>query len=514
MYYDRPRIAIITFTDDRDVGLYSEDVENRIRKKQSKVKTFLTDQNIEVIDPLGEIRGKGEVPYGIRNMNDIERALSVMSGRNIDGVIIGSWNWSPPMLIMDFVRKCAKPVLYYSENDPLSGSLSQLSAACASLMEWGGNRYALTHDRNFGDKAELLTWVRAVTAFSRLRESALLLWGGTYAVKMEQLQDDVPRLKSFMIREVLSEDQLVLVSRAEKIISAQPERIQSFLKWVTEKGLDIAYDGKMVTEEALNKQVALLLAARDRLSELHSENIVGVSIKCQPEIYYEYGVNACTLPAFLPFTHNEEASQCIYPTVCEGDIKGLLSSVLLHALNPSVPPVFGDLISVGDDHIEFANCGAGSLFWAANSMDPDRALRNTSAVGNIHGVSGAAFSYYGKAAEKVSVARLTRIRGQYYMQLGTGSAYDSEDFLKKLLGENVNSHLGHTWGKVVVNLGVKANNFVKAVGANHLSATLGDVAREVELVCRMWGIPVIRMDSDEELRRFYTEIRYCNLQGR
>jgi L-fucose isomerase-like protein len=127
-------------------------------------------------------------------------------------------------------------------------------------------------------------------------------------------------------------------------------------------------------------------------------------------------------------------------------------------------------------------------------------------------VSGAAFSYYGKAADRVTVARLTRIRGEYYMQLGAGSAYDAEDFLKKLLGEAVNRHLGHTWGKVVVNLGVGANNFVKAVGANHLSATLGDVTREAELVCRMWGIPVVRIDSDEALRRFYTETRFRNSQ--
>jgi L-fucose isomerase-like protein len=198
--------------------------------------------------------------------------------------------------------------------------------------------------------------------------------------------------------------------------------------------------------------------------------------------------------------------------VCEGDIKGLLTSVLLHALNPAVPPAFGDLVSAGDDHIEFANCGAGSLFWAANSMEPEIAFERVSALGNIHGVSGAAFSYYGKAADRVTVARLTRIRGNYYMQLGTGYAYDAEDFLKKMLGKGVDRHLGHTWGKVVVNLGVKANDFVKAVGANHLCATLGDVTKEVELVCRMWGIPVVRIDSDEALRRFYTEMRFGNLE--
>jgi L-fucose isomerase-like protein len=462
---DRARIAIVTFTDDRDVGLYSGEVEEGIRKKQSALKKYLLQENVEVIDALGEIRGKDEIPYGIRNLRDIERIVSLLLSRNVEGVIIGSWNWSPPMLIIDFIRKLAKPVLYYTENDPLSGSLSQLSAACASLMEWGG-RYALTHDRSFGDKSELLTWVRAVSARSRMRESALLLWGGTYAVKMEQLQDDVPKLKSFMIR--------------------------------------------MVTEESLGKQVALLLAARDRLSELRDENIRGVSIKCQPEIYAEWGVDACTLPAFLPFTAGDGDKQEVYPTVCEGDIKGLLSSVLLHTLNPSVPPAFGDLISVGDDHIEFANCGAGSLFWAANSMNPDEVLKRTSAVGNIHGVSGAAFSYYGQAADRITVARLTRIRGNYYMQLGAGKAHDAEGFLKRMLGEDEERHLGHTWGKVVIDLGVRANNFVKVIGANHLSATLGDITREIELVCRMWSIPVVRIDSDDELQRFYTEIRYKN----
>ena len=103
MYVDKPRIAVITFTDDRDVGLYSKDVENHIRKRQSGLKAFLANRDVEVIDPLDEIRGKHELPYGIRNLRDIDRALAILLGQNIDGIVIGSWNWSPPMLIMDFV---------------------------------------------------------------------------------------------------------------------------------------------------------------------------------------------------------------------------------------------------------------------------------------------------------------------------------------------------------------------------------------------------------------------------
>jgi L-fucose isomerase-like protein len=511
MQTESPRIAIVTFTDDRDVGLYSKEVEDHIRRKQDELKNFLNGNNVVVIDPLAEIRKKDAVPYGIRNLHDIEQVIAGVSQQRVDAAVIGAWNWSPPMLIMDFVRKLDKPIMYYSENDPMAGSLSQLTATCSSLMEWGVNEHALTHERNFGNRDEMLVWVKAAAAVSRMRESALLLWGGTYAVKMEQLQDDIPRLKSFMIREVLSEDQYILVSRADRIIQKQAERINDFTGWLMENGLKINYDGKMLTKEAFTKQAALLIAARDRLGELVSENIRGVSVKCQPEIYSEYGVNACTLPAFLPFARNEGGEQRIYPTVCEGDIKGLLTSMLLHALNPDVPPVFGDLVSAGDDHIEFANCGAGSLFWAANSLDPAKAFGNTQAVSNIHGVSGAAFSYYGIEAPDVTVARLTRIKGRYYMQVGVGKALDAEHFLKKMLGEKVNTHLGQTWGKVVVDLGVKASNFVKVIGANHLSATLGDVTGGVETACRLWGIPVVRIDSDSDMNRFYKEIRYKNL---
>ncbi len=195
-----------------------------------------------------------------------------------------------------------------------------------------------------------------------------MLWGGSYAVKMDQLQDDFTKLKSFLVRDILLEDQYILISRAERIRSGQPQRIRAFLDWLRAMGLRITRDPKMVTDEALEKQTALLLAARDRLAELDDENIRGVSIKCQHEIYSEYGVNACMLPAFLPFPENELGPQRVYPTVCEGDTKGLLTGMLLHAVNPAVPPAFGDLVSVGDDHVEFANCGAGSLFWARNSL--------------------------------------------------------------------------------------------------------------------------------------------------
>jgi L-fucose isomerase-like protein len=129
------------------------------------------------------------------------------------------------------------------------------------------------------------------------------------------------------------------------------------------------------------------------------------------------------------------------------------------------------------------------------------------AVGNIHGNSGAAFNYFGVEAPAVTVARLTRIDGVYHLQLGSGRELDARRFLKDRLGDKERGHLAGTWGKVVVDLGVKAENFVKVIGANHLHATLGDVTAELEAACRLWGIRTVRLDRDEDLLRFYDEVR-------
>jgi len=507
MNESKPKIAILTFTDDRDVGVSSKEVENFLRKKQEGLKEFLLKNEIEVIDPLSKIRNADDDWYGLRKLSEIKAICEILKAQEIDGLLVGAWTWSPPMLIIEMLRRTDLPLMYYTENDPANGGLSQFTATGASLMEWGVNDHALKHERNFGNKEIIIKWARSMHAVKQMQDSALLLWGGSYAVKMEHLQDDIPKLKTFLIRDILTEDQYILVNRAEKILKNEFDRINNFISWVKSCGMEINFDGRMLTEESFNKQIALLIAARDRLKALKDENIRGVSIKCQPEIYYEYGVDACTLPAFLPFAFNEEGEQNIYPTVCEGDIKGLLTSLILFSINNKIPPAFGDLISIEDDYIEFGNCGGHSIFWANNSLNPKAVLSKIKAVANNHGVSGAAFNFFSVPAKVITAARLTRIKGKYYMQFGVGEALDAETCLKSKLGDFLNTHLGCVWGKNVIDLGVKAENFVKVFGANHLNVTLGDISKELEYFCRELNIPVVRLDSDSDMERFYNYIR-------
>ncbi|MCL4385848.1 MAG: hypothetical protein M1326_05990, partial [Cyanobacteria bacterium] len=64
-------IAIVTFTDDRDVGVSSPAVENYVKHKQSELKDYLESNEINVIDPLAELRKNSDEWYGLRNLQDI-----------------------------------------------------------------------------------------------------------------------------------------------------------------------------------------------------------------------------------------------------------------------------------------------------------------------------------------------------------------------------------------------------------------------------------------------------------
>ena len=91
---NKPKIAIVTFTDDRDVGVSSKEVENHLRRKQDEVKNFLISNNIDIFDPLDELREKDSVWYGIRTLRDVSSIISILSKYEIDAAIIGAWTWS------------------------------------------------------------------------------------------------------------------------------------------------------------------------------------------------------------------------------------------------------------------------------------------------------------------------------------------------------------------------------------------------------------------------------------
>jgi hypothetical protein len=43
-----------------------------------------------------------------------------------------------------------------------------------------------------------------------------------------------------------------------------------------------------------------------------------------------------------------------------------------------------------------------------------------------------------------------------------------------------------------------------------LTMTKGDFTEEIEILCRQVDIPVVRIDSDRDMKEFYKNIRYLS----
>ena len=496
-------IGLVSFTDPRSEVKLIEKRENYIKNCHNNLKSRLEKEGFNVIDPLQELRKntkKGQI-WGLNNLSDLPFAIKHFLDARVCALLFGCWAWNEPNLPIEIAKQVEVPIALVTENNPSWPGITALSSTGASFWEVAINYQMKNHQRFIleqnGTIDEMVPWIRSAIALNYLKNGKLILWGAGPALNMEHLDDDIPTLKKFIINDIETHNQSSIIYTAEKIIDKHYERIRSFIDWLNENKCQIVYDNKMTTKESVEKQIAMYLAAKDIIKENYSRrnNIIGASIKCQPELSVDYGTTPCLIPAFMPFPIDCEGEKPIIPTVCEGDIKGLLTCSLLYGLNSKIPPLFGDLKILDQKYFIIANCGAASAFYAANSNNPKTSLAKAAIKPQCQGESGGAFGYNTPETKEVATfARIIRIDKKYLLQAGTGkivpSLHDPED------------SWGATWPHTAVELKVPGDLFVKAIGTNHLSLTLGNYMEDLRFFANMISIPFIELDNEKSIKKF------------
>ena len=489
-------IVVASFTDPRTTPLDASR-EKYIREQHARLVEQLGER-FHVLDPQATMRQgwDGTSNYGISSDADIATcgALTQMLSPTADlsdaaapkALVIQSAQWTEPFYPLSLARQLNLPVAVYSPDDPDWAGNVSIAAIGASMLEQEG-RFFRAHLRT--RKVETLAkFLRAAVAYSVARESTVLFWGDSDCLRMKHLQGDVNQAESLFVRRVAQEGQYRLIRRAETMLEAGDKRVGELVD-LFEAKCKVRYKAgtKLDGRTVLEKQTALYLAARDRLAEMTGENVIAVSLKCQPELSEDWGFTGCLIPSFLPFALREGDEPV--PTTCEGDFNGTLSVALLQALNPAVPPLFGDFKYAKGGTIYISNCGGSSVYYAANSMDPEKVLPELTFEGQCQGAMGSAVGYWGKATT-LTVLRLYRIAGAYRVQLALGKGIT--------ITENPTSW-GAMWPTIGIELGVDDEKLVRVAAGNHFAATEGDFVEEAGYLFRFYGIPVERIDSDEAL---------------
>ena len=347
--------------------------------------------------------------------------MDALRAAKIDCLVVSVAQWPRIALISSLVAALDVPSALYASTDSESVGEVTAGAAAASILEAAPTRNCLLIER-FRDTENdrLLQWLRGAGALQRMKRGRILMWGGAFGADVPCTRDDEAALENRLVKEILIEQEMVLVDAARAILSGEPQRVDRFLGWLRQNKVSIRPDGKMLTEEVLRFSAGHYLAAKDRIAALHGENILGTSVKCHFEVSTDcVGCTLCFVPGFLPFGEDSEGPREALPVACEGDLKALLTMVMLHQINPAVPPLFGDTIWFREHSMLLSNCGSSSVWWAGRSSDPRKTLAHVSLEPQLHGKSGSSvFSV--TPPGKVTYARLFRVRGRYFMYLGAG----------------------------------------------------------------------------------------------
>ena len=498
------KIGIVSFTDPRDDVQLVNKREEYIRKSHQTLVKKLEQKGIIVINPLEKRNEENQLVWGVNKENQIKDLQLEFLRENVAGLLFGCWAWNEPNIPIELAKKVDIPIALVTKNNPEWPGITAVTSTGASFWETAHSHHIKTHERFVIQQDQkidsILNWSNATISLNHLKNGKLVLWGGSPALNMEHLNDDIPFLKRFLVKDIISYDQYILIQKAENILLKNRTRVVKFKNWLESNGCKIEYDNKMTTEEIVLKQIALYFAAKDFITEANKndESIIGASIKCQPELSVDYGITPCLIPAFLPFPEDSEGKKPIIPTVCEGDIKGLITSILLFGLN-GLSPLFGDLKIIKDNYFVIANCGASSAYYAAISNKPKEALAACTIAPQCQGKSGGAFGYITPPTkEEATFARLIRLDSNYILQIGTGKILDFTLKQEKTWGT--------TWPHTAIQMKIPGELLVKAIGTNHLSLTLGDHREELKFIAKMLGIPIVSLDDINDTQIFLDTI--------
>ena len=470
-----------------------------VKREHDALNAMLCESGYQVVSPLSTLRANGSHDrFGISTARDLDFCADALRSARVHCLVASVGQWPRIALISSLVAGLDVPAALYASTDP-AWSVGEVTAgaAVASVLEAPPTRNALLVER-FRDteKGELLRWVRGVGALQSMRQGRLLMWGGAFGADVPATRDDEAALENRFVREIILEEEFVLVEGARAIQKDSPRRVDAFIAWLKQNGVGIHPDGKMLTEEVLRFSVGHYLAARDRLAEMEGENVLGTSVKCHFEVSTKcVGCTLCLIPGFLPFAADSEGPQTAVPVACEGDLKALLTMVMLQQINPKAAPLFGDTIWFRKESLLLSNCGSSSVYWAGRSMDPRVSLPHVKLMPQLHGKSGSSV-FYVTPGGQVTYARLFRVKGRYFMYLGLGTVPDDRKQIDRAPG----------WPQTRVVFDSDPSLLYKTAPSNHGCLTDGDVTAEVEVFCRQAGVSVVRCDSNAGLEKYLEQV--------
>jgi L-fucose isomerase len=457
------KIGLVSMISPEMSEVWGEEMRGRAMERLAKARALLESFDAAVVDP-------GE-PTTSHHLAAQHGRLLRAQGAHVLVMYIAAWSYGSAAVAV--ARECGVPAVLWSDTQvQWTGGIG--AAVCRGSLEEAGlvNSYVYGEVEDPAVRQKLDIRIRGSAAGTRLRGQTYGLMGSRSLGMYTAAIDPNQWMRQFGV-EVESWDQLAVVERAR----ALPDRaVEHHLQWAHE-----TFGSINVSDEVMRAQLKLYLAAREMIAE---QGFDFVSVRCLPELPETY-TTFCYAIALLNDTSDADGEKEAVCTACESDSNGALTmQILKHLAGP--PALFGDVRSVNleENQVWISNCGSQPTQFAPSRKDVHW---------QKHGFKeyrwkiGACTPQYVANGGPVTLARLTRVAGEYVMLIAPGECIlEPREKLKRTYWECAPF--------AFVRLQADACTFAESLRSNHIHMVYGEFVPHLLETCRVLDIRPILVD--------------------
>ncbi len=396
--------------------------------------------------------------------------------------------WNFPFLGWPLVNSLGAetPILSLSNNNGEFPGNVGLLATDGALRQAGKRTHRIVGDLDSSEtQADVIAWVRAAQATTTMRNEVFGCYGG-HSMGMETgYWHLTPTLKCLgtTSRQI---DQLWLVKVAETIANKD---VKAGIDWFKDLlGDRLKFDGDMLTEETLGRQIRMYLAMEQVNIE---KGFDFCGLKGQRELTEHYCLG--DVPEMImndPYDWRGKKESVVCST--EADAYAAVTMQMMKYMTGGLPTIFMDvrLYLPDKDLWDWCNSGNHSSYYAEHSLDPKVNFEKITfhpALKFYFKAGGASVEFDAKPS-KMTFARLGLWDEKPFMLIVPGEAMDLPAGERAEINEQTNP----TWPHLHAKLDASFDEFLALFPCNHVLGVPGDVVDSLVYACEITGIaPII-----------------------
>jgi L-fucose isomerase len=466
---ERIKVGLLTFSDGRKY-IHDEMLETNLKYQEAISRALEATGFIEVIQGR-EVIGISETA-GREGRRLAERGAAL--------TICNYAIWCYPHLTAVATNFAPGPYLMFCNLHPSKCGMVGMMAAAGTLDQLG-RKYA----KVWGDIADpevlrrVVGFVRAAAAVSRLKGQTMGVFGGRPLGMYTAIANQDQWQQLFGV-DVEHCEQYEIMRRAPSVPQETVTRARLYLERLS----NVPYNGRNLTPEIFERQIRTYYALKDIIAERGFDFI---GIKSIGDLT-DYWCTVDLAEAFLNDPYDWDGPKEPVVAATEADMDGALTMQLFKHLTEGKEAVlFADVRHYDWDRGVwfFSNSGTHATWFAGASADPEANLVKVTFKPECSDYpAGGASVHHFAAPGQVTLARLARKDGKYWMAIVPGEIVQFDQETMDALGNQVTPE----WPIAFTRIETDPGTFLERFPCNHIHGVYGDYVAELIHVCAILGI--------------------------